>query len=52
MSVPDQKNVLSRIARQMLHAWRLGFTHPGDDQWHQFEAGMPDDMLALITFAA
>jgi 23S rRNA pseudouridine1911/1915/1917 synthase len=32
----------------MLHAWRLGFTHPGDGQWHQFEAGMPDDMLALV----
>jgi 23S rRNA pseudouridine1911/1915/1917 synthase len=38
-----------RIPRQMLHAWRLGFTHPGDGQWHQFEAEMPKDMLALVT---
>ena len=37
-----------KLARQMLHAWRLGFTHPGDGQWHQFEAGMPADMLALV----
>jgi len=42
------KNRSVRLARQMLHAWRLGFTHPGDGQWHQFEAGMPDDMLALV----
>jgi 23S rRNA pseudouridine1911/1915/1917 synthase len=38
-----------KIPRQMLHAWRLGFTHPGDGQWYQFEAEMPIDMLALVT---
>jgi 23S rRNA pseudouridine1911/1915/1917 synthase len=37
-----------RLPRQMLHAWRLGFTHPGDGQWQQFEAEMPDDMLGLV----
>jgi 23S rRNA pseudouridine1911/1915/1917 synthase len=34
--------------RQMLHAWRLGFIHPGSDQWVQFEAPMPEDMLVLL----
>jgi 23S rRNA pseudouridine1911/1915/1917 synthase len=32
----------------MLHAWRLGFIHPHDGQWRQFEAEMPADMQALL----
>lgn len=38
------------VARQMLHAWRLGFVHPGDGQWRQFEAAIPGDMQSLLTF--
>jgi 23S rRNA pseudouridine1911/1915/1917 synthase len=30
-------------ARQMLHAWRLGFSHPMSEKWLEFEAGIPDD---------
>jgi 23S rRNA pseudouridine1911/1915/1917 synthase len=32
----------------MLHAWRLGFTHPKEGRWLEFEAGLPEDMQALI----
>jgi len=37
-----------RILRQMLHAWRLGFSHPVDGAWRQFEAGIPEDMQTLL----
>lgn len=29
--------------RQLLHAWRLSFAHPGDDRALSFEAPVPDD---------
>src|SRR3712207_7977090 len=32
--------------RQMLHAWRLGFTHPTRHEWMQFEAPLPADFRA------
>lgn len=43
------QRVATQIRRQMLHAWRLGFTHPVDGQWHRFEADIPEDMQALLT---
>jgi 23S rRNA pseudouridine1911/1915/1917 synthase len=30
--------------RQWLHAVRLGFQHPGSDQWVRFESTYPDDL--------
>ena len=38
------------VKRQMLHAWRLGFLHPVDQQWRQFEADLPADMQAVLDF--
>lgn len=38
--------------RQMLHAWRLGFTHPGSGERREFEAPLPADFseaLAALT---
>jgi 23S rRNA pseudouridine1911/1915/1917 synthase len=35
--------------RQMLHAWRLGFTHPDNREWMVFEAPIPSDMEALMN---
>ena len=29
--------------RQMLHAWKLGFTHPRTAEWKEFEAPIPAD---------
>ena len=31
----------------MLHAWRLGFFHPMAENWLEFEAGLPDDLLQI-----
>ena len=31
------------LPRQMLHAWKLGFTHPRTGEWKHFEAPLPDD---------
>lgn len=42
------KDVATQVRRQMLHAWRLGFAHPADGEWHQFEAEIPEDMQALL----
>jgi 23S rRNA pseudouridine1911/1915/1917 synthase len=33
---------------QMLHAAKLGITHPGTGTWMEFKADMPEDMQALI----
>ena len=35
--------------RQMLHAWRLSLTHPGNGERMTFEAPLPDDMQALLS---
>lgn len=37
-----------RASRQMLHAWRLGFTHPATGEWVVFESPIAEDMEALI----
>jgi 23S rRNA pseudouridine1911/1915/1917 synthase len=34
--------------RQMLHAWKLGFSHPRTAEWKNFEAPLPDDFAAAI----
>ncbi len=31
------------FGRQMLHAWKLGFQHPGTLEWKNFEAPLPTD---------
>ena len=35
--------------RQMLHAWRLGFTHPRSGEWRDFEAPLPADFKAILA---
>lgn len=37
------------FARQMLHAWKLGFRHPRSNEWKLFEAPVPDDFLAAMN---
>lgn len=34
--------------RQMLHAWRLGFTHPRTGEWQEFEAPLPEDFQRAL----
>jgi 23S rRNA pseudouridine1911/1915/1917 synthase len=41
------------LTRQWLHAVRLGFEHPSDGQWVEFESAYPEDLRsALDTIAA
>ena len=35
--------------RQMLHAWKLGFSHPRTGEWKHFEAPVPDDFNRAIA---
>jgi len=39
---------LKAVPRQMLHAWRLGLTHPHTGEFITFESPIPEDMAALI----
>jgi 23S rRNA pseudouridine1911/1915/1917 synthase len=36
------------FARQMLHAWKLGFRHPRTGEWNYFEAPLPSDFATAI----
>jgi 23S rRNA pseudouridine1911/1915/1917 synthase len=40
--------VLKSVDRQMLHAWRLSFTHPYSAKAVSFESPLPSDMAGLI----
>lgn len=42
--------LLRLIPRQALHAARLGFFHPIGRQWHEFEAPLPQDILAAMAW--
>ena len=43
-----KKGVLRPIKRQMLHARYLGFIHPDEDRYLEFEAPIPDDMEHIL----
>lgn len=43
-----KKGVLPAIDRQMLHAKKLGFIHPVEGRYMEFEAQMPDDMVRVV----
>jgi len=43
-----QQEVKPLIKRQMLHAERLGFIHPGNNRELDFEAPIPEDMAAVL----
>jgi 23S rRNA pseudouridine1911/1915/1917 synthase len=36
------------LSRQWLHAVRLGFTHPGTNEWVQFDSEYPDDLSVAL----
>ena len=35
--------------RQMLHAWKLGFSHPRSGEWREFEAPIPRDFEKALA---
>ena len=36
------------VHRQMLHSFRLGFTHPESNQFMEFESPLPEDMVQVL----
>ncbi len=36
------------LRRQWLHAQRLGFPHPADGRWMEFESAYPDDLASAL----
>jgi 23S rRNA pseudouridine1911/1915/1917 synthase len=48
----DQPEAVLQVSkearRQMLHAWRLGFTHPHTAEFMTFESPLPEDMVQVI----
>ena len=46
---PAVRQTLGKVARQLLHARRLGFTHPATLERVAFEAPLPADMLAVMA---
>lgn len=46
---PVVRSRVRKLGRQMLHAWKLGITHPGTGQWMEFASEMPEDMKALVA---
>jgi len=43
------KGLIKSIPRQMLHAWRLGFTHPITQKFMSLEAPIPQDMSKVLN---
>ncbi len=43
------KSLIKSIPRQMLHAWRLGFTHPITQKFMSLEAPIPQDMSKVLN---
>ena len=35
------------LKRPFLHAYRLGFAHPGDDEWREYESPLPAELQAV-----
>ena len=42
------QNCFKICPRQALHAKTLGFEHPADGKWMQFDSPLPEDMAALL----
>jgi len=45
----QEKRKLLDFPRQALHAARLGFKHPRDGRWLEFETPLPADMADMIA---
>jgi 23S rRNA pseudouridine1911/1915/1917 synthase len=46
---PVLRSRVKRLGRQMLHAWKLGITHPATGQRMEFTSELPEDMKGLIA---
>ncbi|MBC7951483.1 MAG: RluA family pseudouridine synthase [Rhodospirillaceae bacterium] len=49
--IPDPgRQILAEFPRQALHAYLLGFTHPGTGEAIRFESTIPNDISTLLKF--
>ena len=46
---PKKGGLLSKAKRQMLHAGTLGFLHPNDKEYCEFNAPLPEDMRRVLA---
>ncbi len=44
----ELQQVLKSLKRQMLHAWKLAFIHPGTGKVMAFECPLPEDMALIL----
>ncbi len=44
----DVQQIFRSVKRQMLHAWKLAFTHPRTGQFMGFESPLPRDMASVL----
>ena len=49
---PNAPKMAAQFPRQMLHAWKLGFTHPRSEKWMEFEAPIPEDFRDALDRCA
>lgn len=42
-------DILKHVQRQLLHAWKLSFSHPVSGEWLQFSAPIPADMADCLA---
>lgn len=48
----DELEASDRLDRQALHAFKLGFVHPGTREWTEFNAPLPADLSELEQWLA
>lgn len=48
-SSEELREMLRGFKRQALHAFKLGFEHPGSGEWVEWESPLPHDMEHLLT---
>ena len=47
---PTLRSLVQGLKRQALHARHLGFRHPVNGEWMEFESPLPDDLAEILTY--
>lgn len=48
VALRELQDILGSVPRQMLHAWKLAFSHPHTGQLMSFESPLPKDMASVL----
>ena len=46
---PELITMIENFKRQALHAWKLGLQHPTTGECMEWESGLPQDILHLLS---